>query len=74
MPNKLEMILVMLVILIATVLTGIIFPLLISTDKLPISVIITLFLLILLLMVIGVQAIANHFYVRWQRNLKKNKK
>ncbi len=66
-PNRLELFLVFIVIGIALLSTGIVFPMLISTDKLPLYAIIGLFLLLFFLLVVIIQFIFNFFYVLWQK-------
>ncbi len=67
LPNKTELIMVFIIVGIALIATGIIFPLLISTDKIPLVGIIGLFLMIMFLIVMGLQFLFNLFYKKWQR-------
>lgn len=70
-PNRLELILTGIVLFIAMILTGIIFPFIISTDSLPLFAIIGIAILIFVLMICGVEVIFNIFYIRWQRKKEK---
>ena len=67
MPNKLELILLIVVVSVSLLVSGVLFPLLVSTNKLSVTAIVILFLIVFYVMIIGFQAIANYFYVRWQR-------
>jgi hypothetical protein len=71
MCNKTELALVVMTIVLAFLFSGIILPFIVSTDKLPLSLIIILFCLIVFLMIIGIQAIINYFYVRFQRHVRR---
>lgn len=75
LPNKLEIFLSLCVVAVAAIATGIIFPLLISTDKIPLAAIISLFILIFFLLIVGLHSILNFFYKRWQdKNVSKSNK
>jgi len=67
LPKKIEIFLCFIVIALAAIITGIIFPLLISTDKLPLIVIICLLVFIFFLVVVGLQSTFVFFYKRWHR-------
>ncbi len=71
-PNKLEIILSTVCFFVATILTGIIFPLIISTDKLTFSAIVGLLILIFLMVLLVVQSIFNIFYKHVQNKGKQN--
>lgn len=66
-PNKLEIILSFVVVFLASAMTGIVLPFVISTDTLPLYIIIALLLGIFLLFFLGIQATFNYFYMRSQR-------
>lgn len=66
-PNIRELWLSLLVLVLASLATSIIFPAIINTKQLSIMANISLLIIILFLMVMGFQAIVNYFYVRWQR-------
>lgn len=72
LPNKLEITFSLVCVFVTVILTGIVFPLIISTDKLPLIAIIGLLILIFLLILLGVQSIFNLYYSRFQkRGIKK---
>lgn len=72
-PNKLELFLTAIIVILGALMTGTIFPILISTDKMPVELIVIIFVFMLVIMIIGLQSVANIFYVRWQRKQKKDK-
>lgn len=71
MPNKLEITLTVICLFIAAILTGIIFPLIVSTDKLPLSAIIGLLIIIFLMILLAIQSVFNLYYRRSQKKRKK---
>lgn len=66
-PNKTELWLCLIVLILASLATSIIFPAIINTKQLSIMANISLLIIILFLMVMGFQAIVNYIYVRYQR-------
>lgn len=66
-PNKLEIIISGLIIFFSAIMSGIILPIIISTDKLPLFAIIGFFLLLSILFVLGIQSLFNVFYSKWTK-------
>lgn len=66
-PNKKEIFLVCLVFLLASLSTGIILPILISTSAFPVEIIIVFGCCFLFGMIMFFQGIIQFFYSKWQR-------
>lgn len=71
LPNELEITLSLICLFISSILTGIIFPLIVSTDKLPLSAAIGLLIIIFLMILLAIQSVFNLYYRRSQKKRKK---
>lgn len=67
MPNKLEIFLSLFCIAITAIMTGILLPFVISSNRLSISEIIIFLFIMFFVFLVGVQSIFNIFYIKWQK-------
>ena len=73
-PTKTDLVLLIVALFTGCILTGVVFPMLISTDSMPLSLIMLLLMVMLLCMIIGIQGLMNYFYCRVIDTRKKNDK
>jgi hypothetical protein len=64
--NRIELFMIFAVSIISLISTGIIFPLIISTDKLPLSIIIVIFCFFLLMIFLFIREVFDFFYKKWE--------
>lgn len=72
-PTKVDLAVLIVALFCGLTLTGIVFPILVSTDTMPLFLIMLFFMLMLLLTVVVIQGLISYFYFRVITEREKNR-